>query len=134
MSRVDELLATWPAPAPGQITRPGYHGWPLVMAWLAGVDVGRLGELVTEPWRMRSPDALAGEPGEADGPPGRRTGLSETGSPEDALAATLLGTGRKPHPALTSWLTPMSLKGSLSAPGGGPLRLGSSRPSQACGS
>jgi hypothetical protein len=59
---VDEPLATCPAPTPGQITTPGYDSWPLVMLRPAEVDAGRLGELVTHAWRMRSPDALAGEP------------------------------------------------------------------------
>jgi hypothetical protein len=40
---------------------PGYDGWPLVMLRLAEVDAGRLAELVTDAWRMRAPDALAGE-------------------------------------------------------------------------
>jgi hypothetical protein len=44
-------------------TAPGYDGWPLVMLRLAEVDSGRLAELVTDAWRMRSADALAGEPG-----------------------------------------------------------------------
>ena len=37
---------------------PGYDGWPLVMLWLARVDVGRLRELVVDAWRMRAPDEL----------------------------------------------------------------------------
>jgi len=45
--------------APGQITTPGYDGWPLVLLRLAEVDVGRLGEIVTEPWRTRSPASPA---------------------------------------------------------------------------
>ena len=36
-------------------TTPGYDGWPLVMVRLAEVDVERLGELVTDAWRMRGP-------------------------------------------------------------------------------
>jgi hypothetical protein len=40
-------------------TAPGYDGWPLVMLRLAEVDVERLGELVTDAWRMRAPDGLA---------------------------------------------------------------------------
>src|SRR5471030_328247 len=39
-------------------TVPGYDGLPLVMLRLAEVDVERLGELVTDAWRMRAPDAL----------------------------------------------------------------------------
>jgi len=35
-------------------TAPGYDGWPLVMLRLAEVDVERLGELVTDAWRMRA--------------------------------------------------------------------------------
>jgi hypothetical protein len=50
-------------------TAPGYGGWPLVMLRLAEVDVERLRELVTDAWRMRAPDELAGELGEADGLP-----------------------------------------------------------------
>ena len=42
-------------------TAPGYDGWPLVMLRLAEVDVERLGELVTDAWRMRAPDALVGD-------------------------------------------------------------------------
>jgi hypothetical protein len=38
-------------------TAPGYDGWPLVMLRLAEVDVERLGELVTDAWRMRAPEA-----------------------------------------------------------------------------
>ena len=53
-------------------TTPGYDGWPLVMLRLAEVDTGRLAELVTDAWRMRAPDALAGDLGEAGG-------LGETG-------------------------------------------------------
>ncbi|MEJ7688982.1 MAG: MmcQ/YjbR family DNA-binding protein [Nocardioidaceae bacterium] len=40
-------------------TTPGYDGWPLVMLWLAKVEVERLEELVTDAWRMRTPDAPA---------------------------------------------------------------------------
>jgi hypothetical protein len=39
-------------------TTPAYDGLPLVMLWLARVDVARLGELVTDAWRMRAPDLL----------------------------------------------------------------------------
>jgi hypothetical protein len=42
-------------------TTRGYDGWPLVMLRLAEVDAGRLTELVTDAWRMRAPDELAGE-------------------------------------------------------------------------
>jgi len=41
-------------------TTPGYDGLPLVMLRLGAVDVKRLGELVTDAWRMRAPDALIG--------------------------------------------------------------------------
>jgi hypothetical protein len=40
---------------------PGYDGWPLVMLRLEAVDVERLGELVTDAWRMRAPRALVPE-------------------------------------------------------------------------
>ncbi len=39
-------------------TAPGYEDWPLVMLRLAEVDVARLGELVTDAWRMRAPSDL----------------------------------------------------------------------------
>lgn len=42
-------------------TTPGYDGLPLVMLRLAQVDVERLRELVTDAWRMRAPEALAGD-------------------------------------------------------------------------
>jgi hypothetical protein len=42
-------------------TTPAYDGWPLVMLRLSEVDVERLTELVTDAWRMRAPDDLAGE-------------------------------------------------------------------------
>jgi hypothetical protein len=42
-------------------TTPGYDGFPLVMVWLERVTVDRLSELVTDAWRMRAPDALAGD-------------------------------------------------------------------------
>ncbi len=48
-------------------TTPGYDGWPLVLLRLAQVDVQRLTELVTDAWRMRAPDALAGEHHEPGG-------------------------------------------------------------------
>jgi len=47
-------------------TMPGYDGSPLVMLRLAEVDVQRLGELVTDAWRMRAPDALIGDLVETD--------------------------------------------------------------------
>jgi hypothetical protein len=56
-------------------TTPGYDGWPLVMLRLAEVDAERLAELVTDAWRMRAPEALAGEFDEAGGPSG--TGAEE---------------------------------------------------------
>jgi len=40
---------------------PGYDGWPLVMLRLAQVDIERLGELLTDAWRMRAPRTLAGD-------------------------------------------------------------------------
>ena len=55
-------------------TAPGYDGWPLVMLRLAEVDVERLAELVTDAWRMRAPDELVGELGEADGLPSPELG------------------------------------------------------------
>ena len=39
-------------------TTPAYDGLPLVMLRLARVDVERLGELVTDAWRMRGGDSL----------------------------------------------------------------------------
>src|SRR6266496_2244978 len=42
-------------------TTPGYDGLPLVMLWLARVDVARLRELVTDAWRMRAPDPLVAD-------------------------------------------------------------------------
>jgi len=44
-------------------TTPAYDGLPLVMLRLEQVDVERLTELVTDAWRMRAPDALAGDLG-----------------------------------------------------------------------
>jgi len=35
-------------------TTSHYDGWPLVMVWLATLDVRRLRELITDAWRMRS--------------------------------------------------------------------------------
>jgi hypothetical protein len=42
-------------------TTPAYDGLPLVMLWLARVDLDRLTELVTDAWRMRAPRELAGD-------------------------------------------------------------------------
>ena len=42
-------------------TVPGYNGLPLVMLRLPEVSVDRLRELVTDAWRMRAPDDLAGD-------------------------------------------------------------------------
>jgi hypothetical protein len=42
-------------------TTPAYDGLPLVMLRLAEVHVKRLRELVTDAWRMRAPDTLAGD-------------------------------------------------------------------------
>ena len=47
-------------------TTSSYDGWPLVMLRLTEVDAGRLAELVTDAWRMRAPDALAGDLDEAE--------------------------------------------------------------------
>src|SRR3954451_12622513 len=41
-------------------TTPGYDGLPLVMLRLPEVSARRLAELVTDAWRMRAPDDLAG--------------------------------------------------------------------------
>ena len=46
-------------------TTPAYDGWPLVMVRLAAVGAGRLAELITDAWRMRAPDTLAGPLDEA---------------------------------------------------------------------
>jgi len=51
-------------------TTPGYDGLALVMLRLGQVGAGRLAELVTDAWRMRVPDELAGQLGEAGGQPG----------------------------------------------------------------
>src|ERR1700742_2681825 len=40
-------------------TTPSYDGLPLVMLWLARVDLDRLTELVADAWRMRAPRDLA---------------------------------------------------------------------------
>ena len=42
-------------------TAPGYENVPLVMLRLAEVGIERLRELVTDAWRMRAPEALAGD-------------------------------------------------------------------------
>ena len=42
-------------------TAPGYENAPLVMLRLSEVGIERLGELVTDAWRMRAPEALAGD-------------------------------------------------------------------------
>jgi hypothetical protein len=55
-------------------TAPGYAGWPLVLLRLARVEADRLAELVTDAWRMRAPDGLAAEPGEAGGLPDAEPG------------------------------------------------------------
>ena len=39
-------------------TTPEYDGMPLVLLKLVAVTVERLGELVTDAWRMRAPEAL----------------------------------------------------------------------------
>jgi hypothetical protein len=46
-------------------TNRGYDGWPLVMVRLDAVDVDRLAELVTDAWRMRAPESLISEIGQA---------------------------------------------------------------------
>jgi hypothetical protein len=48
-------------------TAPGYDGWPLVMLRLPQVGVERLRELITDAWRMRAPDAIAGQFDETGG-------------------------------------------------------------------
>ena len=42
-------------------TTPGYDGLPLVMLRLPEVTVDRLGELVTDAWRMRAPASMSDE-------------------------------------------------------------------------
>jgi hypothetical protein len=42
-------------------TTAEYRSFPLVMVWLAKVDIARLGELVTDAWRMRVPADLAAD-------------------------------------------------------------------------
>ena len=55
-------------------TTSGYDGLPLVMLRLAEVTVARLRELVTDAWRMRAPDALAGDLDEAASDPAQIRG------------------------------------------------------------
>jgi hypothetical protein len=55
-------------------TAPAYDGWPLVLLRLAKVDGGRLGELVTDAWRMRAPDVLVGTLDGADDRSGTELG------------------------------------------------------------
>lgn len=42
-------------------TAPGYEGLPLVMLRLNEVTIDRLTELITDAWRMRAPEELAGQ-------------------------------------------------------------------------
>ncbi|MEU4777412.1 hypothetical protein [Micromonospora sp. NPDC023633] len=49
-------------------TTPAYDGLPLVMLRLAQVTLDRLRELVTDAWRMRAPDPLAGDLDDGTGP------------------------------------------------------------------
>ncbi|SIR30441.1 MmcQ/YjbR family DNA-binding protein [Micromonospora avicenniae] len=42
-------------------TTPAYEGLPLVMLRLDHVTVDRLSELVTDAWRMRAPEEIAGD-------------------------------------------------------------------------
>ena|SRR5689334_14956594 len=53
-------------------TTPAYDGLPLVMLWLAKVNVRRLTELVTDAWRMRAPEDVAHDL-KTDPPPPRRS-------------------------------------------------------------
>jgi hypothetical protein len=41
-------------------TAPDYEDWPLVLLRLTAVSVDRLAELITDAWRMRSPDHTPG--------------------------------------------------------------------------
>jgi hypothetical protein len=50
-------------------TTPGYDSSPLVMLRLPKVDVERLGELVSDAWRMRAPDGLVDSLDEGETPP-----------------------------------------------------------------
>jgi hypothetical protein len=65
-------------------TTPGYDGSPLVMLRLAEVDVERLGELVSDAWRMRAPETLVGDLEAADDVPsadlGRAGPTNEVGA------------------------------------------------------
>ena len=47
-------------------TTAGYDGSPLVMLRLGEVDVQRLGELVTDAWRMRVPDVSSADRSDGD--------------------------------------------------------------------
>jgi hypothetical protein len=47
-------------------TTSSYDGSPLVMLRLDQVDVRRLGELVTDAWRMRAPEDLASHFADSD--------------------------------------------------------------------
>jgi len=49
-------------------TTSEYDGWPLVLLRLAQVGPGRLGELVSDAWRMRAPKSLVGDLDELPGP------------------------------------------------------------------
>jgi hypothetical protein len=55
-------------------TTPGYDGLPLVMLRLAEVKVERLSELLTDAWRMRTPDALLSDLDEAGESPNAAPG------------------------------------------------------------
>ncbi|MDQ3157431.1 MAG: MmcQ/YjbR family DNA-binding protein [Actinomycetota bacterium] len=55
-------------------TTPGYDSWPLVMLRLAEVDAERLGELLTDAWRMRAPDALVADLDESGNPSSPESG------------------------------------------------------------
>ncbi|MET8908929.1 hypothetical protein [Micromonospora sp. NPDC004551] len=50
-------------------TTPAYDGLPLVMLRMEQVSVDRLKELVTDAWRMRAPDSLAGDFEDGGGDP-----------------------------------------------------------------
>lgn len=45
-------------------TTSGYDEWPLVLVRLSQVGTDRIGELVTDAWRMRAPQDLAAGLGE----------------------------------------------------------------------
>ena len=73
-------------------TAAGYENAPLVMLRLAEVDVDRLGELVTDAWRMRAPAELVARPR-------RRRSLSRLPAPvEGAPVAVSAGWGGRPAP------------------------------------